>query len=388
MKVFNIILWLFVIVLLYFLLVAVRLMSVGFQLALGEEAETLFTFATNPFLGLIIGILATAMIQSSSTVISIVIGLVAGGLPVGTAIPIVMGSNLGTTLTNTVVSLGHVKASEEFKRAFAAATVHDCFNLFCLLLLFPLELVFHPLEKLATYLTQFLLNSEQSWNILDFSILDYIINPIITQLAIFTNDMSSTSRGITFVIIGISLIFGSIFYLSKTLKSLLVGKAKEILHNAIGRGGAASILVGMGITGIIQSSSATTSLMIPLAGNGVFTLEQIYPFTLGANIGTCFTALIVATALTGKEAFPGLEIALVHLLYNSLGVLIIYFVPFLRNLPLQAARFLAEVAVQYKWAALGYIILFFLLFPALGLGITNQLFLNVIPFLENCIRFA
>lgn len=369
---YQIMQWVIVIILLYFLLVAVRLMSLGFQLALGEEAETLFTFATNPFLGLIIGILATAMIQSSSTVISIVVGLVAGGLPVATAIPIVMGSNVGTTLTNTIVSFGHVKASEEFKRAFAAATVHDCFNLFCLLLLFPLELAVHPLEKLATYLANFLLNSEQSWNILDFSILDYIINPIITQLTIVTSNLSLTSKGITFIIIGISLIFGSIFYLSKTLKSLLVGKAEKMLHRAIGGGALVSLLVGMGITGLIQSSSATTSLMIPLAGNGVFTLEQIYPFTLGANIGTCLTALLAATALTGKAAFPGLEIALIQLLYNTLGVLIIYSVPVLRNVPLQGARFLSEIAVQYKWAALGYIMVIFLVLPAICLGITNQ----------------
>lgn len=338
--------WLIVVALLYLLLVAVRLMSLGFQFALGEEAETLFTFATNPFLGLIIGILATAMIQSSSTVISIVVGLVAGGLPVATAIPMIMGSNVGTSITNTIVSLGHVKASEEFKRAFAAATVHDCFNLFCLLLLFPLELAFHPLEKLAAYCTQFLLNPEQSWHIFDFSILDYVINPIITQLTIFTNNISVTSRGIIFIIIGIYIIFGSIFYLSKILKILLVGKAREMLHRAIGSSALVSILVGMGITGLIQSSSATTSLMIPLAGNGVFTLEQIYPFTLGANIGTCLTALLAATALTGKAAFPGLEIALVHLLYNSLGVLMIYSLPVLRNVPLQGARFLSKVAVQ------------------------------------------
>lgn len=364
--------WLIVIALLYFLLVAVRLMSVGFQLALGEEAETLFTFATNPFLGLIIGILATAMIQSSSTVISIVVGLVAGGLPVATAIPIIMGSNVGTSITNTIVSLGHIKASDEFKRAFAAATIHDCFNFCCLLLLFPLELAFHPLEKIAAYLTQFLLNPEQGWSILDISILDYVINPIISQLTLFTNNISLTNRGIIFIIIGISLIFGSIFYLSKTLKSLLVGKAKEILHRAIGGSALVSILVGMGITGLIQSSSATTSLMIPLAGNGVFTLEQIYPFTLGANIGTCLTALLAATALTGKAAFPGLEIALVQLLYNTLGVLIIYSVPILRNVPLQGARFLSEIAVQYKWAALGYIMVIFLVLPAICLGITKQ----------------
>ncbi len=364
--------WITVIGLLYFLLVAVRLISTGFQLAVGEEAEALFTLATNPFLGLMIGILATALIQSSSTVSAIAVSLVAGGLPVSTAVPIIMGANVGTTLTNTVVSLGHLNASEEFKRAFAAATVHDCFNLCCLLLFFPLEITVHTLEKGAKFITHFLSNWGQNWQFFSFNLLDFLIQPVIKRLISLSEQLPQTIAGITLAILGILLIFGSIFYLSKTLKFLLVGKARNILHNAIGGHPLISLLAGTGITCFIQSSSATTSLMIPLAGNGVFTLEQIYPFTLGANIGTCFTGLIAATALTGNAFLPGLEIALVHLLYNVLGVLIIYSLPILREIPLQGARFLAAIATQYKFAALGYILIIFLVIPALFLGVTSR----------------
>jgi sodium-dependent phosphate cotransporter len=360
------------IALLYLLLVAVRLLSTGFQLAFGEQAEALFTFATNPFLGLMIGILATAIIQSSSTVSSIVVSLVAGGLPVATAVPIIMGANVGTTITNTIVSLGHLKASEEFKRAFAAATIHDCFNLCCLLLLFPLEMIFHGLEKGAKFLTQILLTPHQSWNVLSFDLLDFLINPVLNGFTKISEPFPSPLQGLTLACLGLLLILGTIFNLSKLLKALLVGKAREILHNAIGRGALVSILAGTVMTCIIQSSSTTTSLMIPLAGNGVFSLEQIYPFTLGANIGTCFTAILAATALTGDAAFPGLEIALVHLLYNFCGILIIYSLPIFRNIPLQGARFLAEIATRYQLAALGYIITIFLVLPALCLGITSR----------------
>lgn len=367
--VFN---WLAIIALLYCLLVAVRVISTGFQIALGKEAETLFTFAKNPFLGLIIGILATALIQSSSTVSSIVVGLVAGGLPISTAVPIIMGVNVGTTITNTIVSLGHVNSSDEFKRAFAAATVHDCFNFCCLLLFFPLEITFHGLENSAKYLANFLINPEQSWNLFSFNILDFLIQPLLNQLIIASHTLPARLNGITLAFLGAILIFASIFYLSKVLKFLLVGKARKVLHQAIGSNPIVSILAGTGISCLIQSSSATTSLMIPLAGNGVFTLEQIYPFTLGANIGTCLTALLAATAFTGDAAFPGLEIALVHLLYNFFGVLIIYSLPIVREIPLRGARFLAELAVLYKFAALGYIISIFLVLPALCLGITSR----------------
>lgn len=364
--------WVGAIALLYLLLVAVRLLSTGFQLAFGEQAEALFTFATNPFLGLMIGILATAIIQSSSTVSSIVVSLVAGGLPVATAVPIIMGANVGTTITNTIVSLGHLKASEEFKRAFAAATIHDCFNLCCLLLLFPLEMIFHGLEKGAKFLTQILLTPHQSWNVLSFDLLDFLINPVLNGFTKISEPFPSPLQGLTLACLGLLLILGTIFNLSKLLKALLVGKAREILHKAIGRGALVSILAGTVMTCIIQSSSTTTSLMIPLAGNGVFSLEQIYPFTLGANIGTCFTAILAATALTGDAAFPGLEIALVHLLYNFCGILIIYSLPIFRNIPLQGARFLAEIATRYQLAALGYIITIFLVLPALCLGITSR----------------
>lgn len=364
--------WLTVIGLLYFLLVAIRLLSTGFQLAFSEQAESLFTFATNPLLGLVIGIFATAIIQSSSTVISILVGLVAGGFPLAIAIPIVMGANIGTTVTNTVVSFGHFNASEEFKRAFAAATVHDCFNLVCLLLLFPLEITFHGLEKSANYFTNWLLNFDIRVNIISFDLLDLILNPVINRFHFLSQDFPPMVASLMVSSFGILLIFGTIFNLSRLLRTLLVGKARELLHQAIGKGALASFLAGSSITCMIQSSSATTSLMIPLAGNGVFTLEQIYPFTLGANLGTCFTALLAATALTGEAAVPGLELALIHLLYNLVGILLIYGLPILRSMPLQGARFLAEIATEYKLAALGYIMVIFLVLPALYLGIITR----------------
>ena len=120
--------WFAIAGLVYVLLVAVATIGGGFKLATGDQARELFAFASNPITALVIGTIATALIQSSSTVTSIIVGLVAGGLPVEIAIPMVMGSNIGTTITNTIVSLGHVRQGEEFKRAFAAATIHDFFN--------------------------------------------------------------------------------------------------------------------------------------------------------------------------------------------------------------------------------------------------------------------
>ncbi|MEL7523431.1 MAG: Na/Pi symporter, partial [Cyanobacteria bacterium J06553_1] len=156
----------------------------------------------------------------------------------------------------------------------------------------------------------------------------------------------------------------------KLLKKLMTGRAKDILHFAIGRGPIAGILAGTFITILVQSSSTTTSLMIPLAGAGVFGLQQIYPFTLGANIGTCVTALLAATSVSGAEAGPALQIAMVHLIYNTLGVVVIYCIPFLCRLPIQGAETLAAVAAEKKYLAFAYIVAVFFVIPGVLLGVT------------------
>ena len=96
---------------------------------------------SNPIVGLMIGILFTVLVQSSSTCTSVIVSLVAaGGLSVKTAVPMVMGANIGTSMTSTLVSLTQVTDVEQFERAFAAATVHDCFNWCSVIVCLILEL--------------------------------------------------------------------------------------------------------------------------------------------------------------------------------------------------------------------------------------------------------
>lgn len=119
--------WLIVLALVYMLLIAVGLLSQGFRAVSGgaDGAARIFEFATNPIVGVILGTLATALVQSSSAVTSVIVGLVGGGLPVAVAIPMIMGSNMGTTVTNTIASLGNLRDDAAFHRSFSAATVHD-----------------------------------------------------------------------------------------------------------------------------------------------------------------------------------------------------------------------------------------------------------------------
>ncbi len=178
---------------------------------------------------------------------------------------------------------------------------------------------------------------------------------------------------IALIVLGILAIFAAITMMGKILKALMVGRAKAILHGAIGRGPVSGIASGAVVTVLVQSSSTTTSLMVPLVGSGVFKPRDIYPFTLGANIGTTITALLAATALSGPGAAIGMQIALVHLFYNVLGVLVVYGIPFLREIPLKAAERLAEVATQRHSLAAAYVLTVFFVVPGICVAIMSAL---------------
>lgn len=362
--------WTNLALMLYLLLLAVSMISSGFKWAAGDEAKLLFEFASHPVSGLMIGIVATALIQSSSTVTSIIVGLVAGGLPVETAIPMVMGANIGTTVTNTLVSLGHARCKEEFRRAFTCATVHDFFNLIAVTIFLPLEMMFGLLDKISSWMVAPLMfDGNISMKGLDF--MGPITKPLINSSKEMLSVLPGNWGGIALIIAGILLIFASITMMGKLMRSLMVGRAKDILHNAIGRGPIHGILSGTIVTILVQSSSTTTSLMVPLVGTNVLKVRDVYPFTLGANIGTCITALLAATAVTGPNAIFALQIALVHLSFNVLATLLIFGTPFLRELPLKLAGMLGDAAAKTKLAVVAYLGLVFIAIPSLVMFITQ-----------------
>ena len=355
--------WLAVVALIYCMLLAVGMIGAGFKTATAGQAKTLFAFASNPFLGLIIGTVCTALIQSSSTVTSIIVGLVAGGLPVSIAIPMIMGANIGTTITNTIVSAGHMRCSTEFKRAFSAATVHDFFNLMAVGIFLPLEMATGFLEK-SSYAIASMFVGGSSMSMKGMNFIKPITKPIIGSVKGSFGGFPAEVQGALLVIIGIGLIFCAITLMGKLLKVLMVGRAKNMLHTAIGRGPLAGITSGMVVTVLVQSSSTTTSLMIPLVGSGIFSMRQIYPFTLGSNIGTCVTALLAATAVIGGNSLFALQIAIVHLLFNISGVLLIFGIPFMREIPPRCAEWLADFAGRKKRYAACYVLGVFFLLPA------------------------
>lgn len=363
--------WILVLGLIYLLLAAVGAIGDGFKTATADNARELFSFATNPFVALMTGLLATALIQSSTTVTTIIIGMVAGGLPIGIAIPMVMGANVGTSLTSSIVALGHVRDGQEFHRAFAAATVHDAFNILAVLIILPLELLFSPLRHGAESLAV-LLVSDASVDVQSVNFMKTLLAPAAGLLDLSVGWLPGELwPSIALIVIGVILILFVVSAIGKLLRQVMVGRAKTIVYNGIGRGPVSSMFSGLTLTVLVQSSTTTTSLAVPLAGSGVFTLRQIYPFTLGSNIGTCLTALLAATAITGPTAVLAMQIALVHLLFNLFGVVLIYVLPFLRGVPPLMATTLANLAQKNKLYLVAYLVGVFFLLPLLLIGISQ-----------------
>ena len=346
--------------LLYVFLVSIDLMGISFKLFGKGFAQALIKSCSNPVVGLFIGVLATSLIQSSSTTTSLTVGLVASGvLPLNFAIPLIMGANIGTTITNILVSFGFVTRREDFRRAFAGATVHDFFNLCCVILFFPIEIKFRMIEKMAIKMTGLF---DSVGGVKFTSPLKTVVAPVGKALKHLLVDTFGTAQPVAGgILLGLALIalIASLVLLVKVLRVLIVQKAERFINRFLFRNDFTALILGMCLTVFAQSSSVTTSLVIPLVGAGVVTLARCYPYTLGANIGTTCTALLAALATVSatEGGSVGVTAAFAHLIFNILGIAVFY--P-LRIIPISAAKALARLATESKkWAIIFVIGIFF-----------------------------
>ena len=340
------------------------------------------------------------------------------------AIPIVMGANIGTSVTNILVSLGHAGERNEFRRAFAGATIHDVFNWLCVLLLLPCEIAFGYLYRLTKLITnasgakgdqetkvEFLKKITKPFTNLviqiDKKVLEELAKGVDSDKSliksckaeVFKNATTNKTvtipakpcsfvfhdTGLSDTVVGAILLCLSLFILCicllgivKILHSMLKGHLAVVVKRTINADfpghfkhltGYCAILVGAGMTVLVQSSSVFTSTLTPLVGVGIVAIERIFPLTLGANIGTTGTAILAALAATSNFD-AALQIALCHLFFNLTGILIFYPIPFMRNIPIKFAKKLGNITAQYRWFAVLYLLFCFFLFPAAIFGLS------------------
>ncbi|HEX6256631.1 MAG TPA: Na/Pi symporter [Euzebyales bacterium] len=350
--------------LLYGFLVGIDILGEGISGLGSNTAGSLFRGVANPIAGLAVGVLATVLVQSSSVSTSTIVALVGTGvLSVSAAVPMVMGANIGTTVTNTLASLGAVRRTNDFRRAFAGATVHDLFNLLAVGVLLPLELLTGVLSRTAIALSGPLAGATGG----EFeSPLKAAVGAGAAAFESLVGVVPGRASAVLLIVLGLGLLFVTLALITKNMRLLIAGAAERSLNAVLGRSGALGILVGVALTVAVQSSSITTSLLVPMMAAGVLTLPNAYPITLGANVGTTVTALIAALAVPQVE---GLQIALVHLLFNLAGILLFFPVPAMRRIPIAGAERLADLAARRKSVVPAYIVGVFIVAPAVALFI-------------------
>ncbi|MDH3499724.1 MAG: Na/Pi symporter [Acidimicrobiia bacterium] len=355
-----------VIGLLYLFLAGVKLLEGGIKGLGSDFTDTLFQGVTNPLAGLFVGVLATVLVQSSSVTTATIVGLVASGVvDVQSAVPMIMGANIGTSVTNTIVALTHMRETEQFGRAFAAATMHDFFNLISVAVLLPLEVTTRFLSTSAEAVATFIAGGEELGGSFDSPIkgavkwLAGLFESVIE--AVTSNETAIAVLGL---IVGIALIFITLTFVTKNMRVLVASRIERSLNAALAKSGLVGIVVGMIVTVAVQSSSITTSILVPLVASGILLVRNAYPITLGANIGTTITALLAAL---GAGAIDGLTIAVTHTLFNIAGILLIYPWSRIRYVPVQLAEGLASLAMRRRPLALSYTVVVFIVIPLVGI---------------------
>ena len=346
---------------LFLFLLAIDLIGHSFKLLNKEVVESIISLTSNPFIGLFIGLLITALIQSSSTSTSMVVAIVASGsIGLTEAIPMIMGANIGTTLTSTIVSLSFITKKEEFRKAMSAGVVHDFFNILVVIILFPLEYYYGVLSSLSAAISTLIvgnnygvIQNEYSYSILTRPIVEWIGGLFQYQIMLS--------------ILAFALLALAIKLISKIIYKTITGGSREALQKYFFGGHYRSFLWGAAITAGIQSSSVTTSVIVPFVATRKIKLKQAFNFIIGANVGTTLTALIAA--VFKSEAAIGIAIA--HLLFNLFGALIFLPFPFMRNLPVALAKNFGKKAVNIRLMGFAYIIFTFFLFPFILISYTN-----------------
>ncbi|XP_077439794.1 solute carrier family 34 member 2b [Vanacampus margaritifer] len=437
--------------LLYLFICSLDVLSSAFQLVGGKAAGDIFkdnVILANPVAGLVIGVMVTVLVQSSSTSSSIVVSMVSSNLlDVKSAVPIIMGANIGTSVTNTIVAMMQAGNRNEFRRAFAGATVHDFFNWLSVLVLLPLEVATGVLEKLTLLIIQsfHIQSGEDAPDLLktitkpltdsiiqlDKSVISDIAtggagnkslikiwckkkvnttfwNETVTSCPagatcweegnltlaemnttwtdyqekcshIFVNaNLPDLAVGLILLALSLFILCSCLILIVKLLNSMLKGQVALVIKKVLNTDfpfpftwvtGYIAIVVGAGMTFIVQSSSVFTSAITPLVGIGVISLERAYPLTLGSNIGTTTTAILAAMASPGDKLANSLQIALCHFFFNIMGILLWYPIPFTR-IPIRLARGLGNRTAQYRWFAAFYLILCFLVLPLTIFGLS------------------
>ncbi len=360
---------------LYLFLAALNVIGSGLGL-FGQESDFLlraFAYGENPFIALLGAVIVTAIVQSSSFTTALIVTLVATGeMTLGTAVFAIMGANIGTSVTAVLVALANIRIRSNFRKSFTAALLHDLFNLMTVAVLFPLEWITGALSEPG----RGVLTRSAAW-MADLIGLEEVARPsspvrVITAPIVDSFNWvaalvtpTEMAQGLVMAVMGLVLMFIALVFMVKNLRGALLRHMDGLFRSYFFRTDVRAYGIGAVSTIMVQSSTITTSLMVPLAGAGAVRMRRLLPFMMGSNLGTTFTSVLAATA---NPVAAAMTVALVHVLFNLVGTAIWY--P-LRFIPYRIASWYGALAGRSPRYAFAFLFLIFLVIPLVGIAVTE-----------------
>lgn len=367
--------WLLVLASVFAIIIGINLILDGVYSVGSSSTNRLYDLARDPIIGLLIGVLATTLVQSSTTTTTLTVAAVGAGIvTVPVAIPIIMGANIGTTMTALLVSFSYMGERREFKKAFTTAAMHLWFNVLVVLIALTIEILFHPLQTISGYLADRVLGANDT-TVPTTHVVEKIMTPIVETIGthglfgMVGNGGVATALSL---ITGTLCILVAIRVMSYQLRMITAATAHSLLDmfsspgenkrqtlktNTLGFG------VGLLFTIMVTASSVTVSSMQPFAVTKSLRRRAMLAVILGANVGTTLTAMIATFAIVGVHGSFALQAALVHVGMNLVGAITVLCVPSLGRAIINLSAGSARLAARSYTKAIATIVGMFMAFP-------------------------
>jgi sodium-dependent phosphate cotransporter len=348
---------LYICVTLLFFILGIEIIVSSLHSAGEESINAILRATSNSFTAFFIGVVVTAMMQSSSTTTAITVALVASNtIQIHSGVCIVMGANLGTTITSMIVSIGFINEKKEFRRAVSASGYHFFFNLFTILILFPLELSNQFFSRLSTNIANYFFSNPSFSSTGQQKVKVWsLLNPV--------NDFLTGISPVFGIMLGLIIIFSSIILFRRIISSLLKAQSPQAFSRFFFKSRVKSFVWGIITTAAIRSSTITTSVVVPIVSKRITSLKQASPFILGANLGTTITAFFAASLNQANGNV--MSIAMAHFLFNLIGVILFFPFASVEKIILFSAKSFAKVSASHKFVLLTFILCMFFFFPFL-----------------------
>jgi sodium-dependent phosphate cotransporter len=352
----------------------------GFKLIFAEWQSNILGMIdsnTAPVTGIAVGILSTALVQSSSAVVAATMvsmaSMVASGLSLDVAmrfgVPMVLGANIGTTITNTIVIFGVKRGmtGSEFADTIPGVIVDDVYEALTISLFFIVEMttgfISNTVLWLGDYLTN-VLNLEAALAAYDKTIIDILVKaPIVKPISKFIVEIFGPDiGGILQFILWFGVIVFSMGLITKGLETLIDKGWEDRVQRAF-NSPVSGFFTGFALTWLVGSSSIGSSLVVPFLATKVVDLKKAYPYLCGCNMGTTVDMSQIYGYIAG--GIVGIMLGAAHVMLNVMALLL-WLVSPLRFVPIMVAEKIGEAIKKNENAGLVlvfWVIVIFFLMP-------------------------